>query len=288
LAGIEVQSWRERSLDVSAGKETVVNFVDSKPNYINIYNYGLNQIYVSRNPGGGSNKYDFTVPPLSNRQWAWADWVSAVYLWQGGPTVANCRVTTYSSSFDPASVVQSGQNVIVAEALNIASMPAVTITSMPGVVVSSMPTVNANIVTGTVNATIQNASISTNVLNTVPTKAVRDFMSFLIPTTAIPDALNSVMLLNAPIDKNLKSLHMDLFNSRNGGPLSLRISIGPTQNTGAYQLICAPILVYNVPFHVDLSFGEGVDFQGGIWANSDVANVCQLSGGYATITDIVF
>jgi len=129
LAGIEVQSWRERSLDVPAGEELVVIFVDSKPNYINIYNYGLNQIYVSRTPGGGSTRYDFTVPPLSNRQWAWADWVSAVYLWQGGPAVDTCRVTTYTSAFDPASVVQSGQTVIVAEALNIASMPAANISN---------------------------------------------------------------------------------------------------------------------------------------------------------------
>ncbi len=164
MGSITRQSWREKPYQVPANQSFEIDFIDSDPNYVVIYNKSNQQLYVSRYPGASATSYDFTVPPLSNRQWGWDGTLKNLYVFQGGPGVANINLTSYAAAFDPAAVAQSGQNVVVANDLNVASMPAVTIAG--GTLnVGTMPTVQANITGGAINATIQNANLNSTVTN---------------------------------------------------------------------------------------------------------------------------
>lgn len=129
MGSITRQSWREKPYTVPANQSYEIDFIDSDPNYVVIYNKSNQQLYVSRYPGASATSYDFTVPPLSNRQWGWDGPLKNLYIFQGGPGTSNINLTSYAAAFDPAAVAQSGQNVLVANDLNIASMPAVQIAS---------------------------------------------------------------------------------------------------------------------------------------------------------------
>ena len=252
MSTIETQSWREKSLIVEVEQTLGYSFIDSKPNYINIANYSPNELYVSRSPGVSPTSYDFTVPPMGNRQVGWSETIGCIYILNPGPLAASIRLVSYASAFDPASVFQSGDTVINGATMNIASMP----------------------------------NVQATILNTVPTKLVQDYIDYLIlGGWNIQGPTGSTMLLNNPAGYNLKSLHMDFWNDYTG-PLTLRVSIGATQDYG-YRIIYGPTIPGKSAVHVDLDFGNGVDFVGGIWANADIENTVRINGGYATICGIV-
>jgi len=167
-----------------------------------IYNYSTTQLYVSRFPGTSAVKYDFTVPPLSNRQWGWSGPISTLYVFNPGPGSADINLTSYVADFDPAAVAQSGQNVVIANSLNVASMPAVTIANAVLPVsgnVGITGTVNTNITSGTVNATIQNASIDTEITNAM--LSTTNMFSQPVKSIAINLIAGASVTVDIPLDK---------------------------------------------------------------------------------------
>lgn len=243
IADITTQSWREKTLVIPASVAFDVAMIDSQPNYVNIYNYSNNQIYVSR-AGASVTQYEFTVPPLSNRQWCWSSPFSDLSFFQGGPGGASIKLTTYSATFDPSAVAQTGQNVVIASALNVASMPVMKIDSI------------------------------SQVLNVQPIPSavyypVGSFFPLLGGGTPLT-------LLGGLPGNLILEAHFDFKNYDTVGRVAF-LTIDPP--VGTYARFLAPLLPPGGS-HFDLTFGNGVDIMNGIFAEGEVANMIKVVGGY--------
>lgn len=254
MGSITRQSWREKPYQVPASQSYEIDFIDSDPNYVVIYNKSNQQLYVSRYPGASATSYDFTVPPLSNRQWGWDGPLKNLYIFQGGPGVSNINLTSYAAAFDPAAVAQSGQNVLVANDLNIASMPAVQIASgtinvgnSPAVTVTAGTlqvttavgttlNVGGTVTVGNTALNVQNTSGGTlnvagtvnigntpsvNIANTVNANITAGSVNATIQNASLNSNITNAMLANNPSVLITNNIQKQISNLANGSSLSI-------------------------------------------------------------------
>lgn len=101
-------SAREQLITIPAKTLVDLEFMDTFPNYVYINNYGTGTLFFGRSVLPSNSVYDMVVPGGGDNLYASPNSFRAAYLYNDGAADAQCKITSFIATFEPASLKGGG------------------------------------------------------------------------------------------------------------------------------------------------------------------------------------